>query len=146
MQDHLQQTRVICQRRSQKALTEQATSKTKGNAAHEAMEAATQARERQEEARRLHEEKCQEATEAKTIYSEAIKDTLEKNEALEKRVTVTMRAESVASTKADFFKTLLDRQEETRRHLDELSAKLCQTRSALKEFAPRKKGQAHAPA
>ena len=30
MQDHLQQTRVISQRRSQKALTEQAVSKDKG--------------------------------------------------------------------------------------------------------------------
>ena len=39
--------RVISQRRSQKTLSEQAASRTKGNAA---MEAATQARERQEEA------------------------------------------------------------------------------------------------
>ena len=36
-QDHLQQTLVISQRRSQKTLTEQAVSKTQGNAAHEAM-------------------------------------------------------------------------------------------------------------
>ena len=42
MQDHLQQTTVIAQERSQKTHTEQAASKTQGNAAHEVMEAATQ--------------------------------------------------------------------------------------------------------
>ena len=42
--------------------------------------------------------------------------------------TVTMRPESLATTEADFFKTLLDRQEETQKHLNELSAQLCQTR------------------
>ena len=36
--------------------------------------------------------------------------------------TVTMRAESLATTEADFVKTLLDRQEEAQRHLNELSA------------------------
>ena len=36
MQDHLQQTTVISHRRSQKTLTEQAASRTKGNAAYEA--------------------------------------------------------------------------------------------------------------
>ena len=86
------------------------------------MEAATQAREWQTVTKRLNEQKMPEATEAKTIYSEAIKHTLEKNEALEKHVmTVTMRATSLATTEADFFKTLLGRQEETQR---------CQTRSA----------------
>ena len=50
--DHVQQAMVIFQRRSQKTLTEQSASKTKGNAAHEAMEAATQAREWQAETRR----------------------------------------------------------------------------------------------
>ena len=39
MQDHLQQTMFISQRRSQKTFTDQAASKTKGNAAFEAMEA-----------------------------------------------------------------------------------------------------------
>ena len=63
MQDPLQQTTVISQRRSQKMLSEQSTSKTKGNAAHEAMEAAARARERQAETRRLFEQKCQEAAE-----------------------------------------------------------------------------------
>ena len=77
MQDHLQQTVV----------TEQAASKTKkNNAANEAMEAATQAREWQTETRRLCEQKCQDATEAETIHSEAIKDTLEKTEVIEKHV------------------------------------------------------------
>ena len=51
MHDYLQQTMVISQRRSQKMCTEQATSRTKGNVAFEAMEATTQARDRQEEAR-----------------------------------------------------------------------------------------------
>ena len=38
-------------------------------------------------------------------YREAIKDTLRKTEAIEKHVkTVTLRAESLASTEADFFK------------------------------------------
>ena len=47
-------------------------------------------------------------------FKGAIKDTLEKTEALEEHVkTVTMRAESLATTEADFGKTLLDRQEET---------------------------------
>ena len=45
---------------------------------------AIQARERQEEARRLQEQKCQDASEAKTVYTEANKCTLEKTEALEK--------------------------------------------------------------
>ena len=43
MQDYLQQITVISQRRSQKTLAEKAASRTKGNAAYEAMEAATQA-------------------------------------------------------------------------------------------------------
>ena len=108
MQDQIQQTIVISQRRSQKTLTEQAASKTKGNAANEAMEAATQALERQEEAKRL----CE------TVYNEAIKGTLEKTEVLEKRVkTVTLRAEPLATTEADFFKTRPDRQQETQKHL-----------------------------
>ena len=59
-------------------LSEQSTSKTKGNAAYEAMEAATRARERQAETRRPYEQKCQEAAEAETLDSGAIKDTLEK--------------------------------------------------------------------
>ena len=37
---------------------------------------------------------------------------------------MTTRKESLATTEADFFKTLLDRQEETQKHLNELSAQL----------------------
>ena len=54
------------------------------------------------------------------------KTLLQKTEALEKYVkTVTMRAETLATTEAD-FKTLLDRQEEAQNHLNELSAQLSQ--------------------
>ena len=45
MQDHSQQTVVISQRQSQKTHTEQAASKTHGNAAYEVMVTATQARD-----------------------------------------------------------------------------------------------------
>ena len=101
MQDHLQQTMVISQRRS----PSKPHQRQKSNAAHEAMEAATQARERQEEARLAYVQKCPDATEAETIFSEAIKNSLAKTEALEKHVkTVTMRAEPLAATEADFFK------------------------------------------
>ena len=44
MQDHLQQTMVISHRQSQKTHAEQAASRTNGNAAYVAVEAATQAR------------------------------------------------------------------------------------------------------
>ena len=60
-----------------------------------------------------------------TMFNDTIKGTLEKAEALEKHVkTVTMRAECLATTEADFFKTLLDRQEEAQRHRNELTAQL----------------------
>ena len=56
------------------------------------MEAFTQARVRQKEARRLCEQKCDEALEAGTMFNGAMKDTLEKAEALEKYAeTVTLR-------------------------------------------------------
>ena len=98
-------------------LSEQSTSKTKGDFACEAMEAVTHERERQEETRRLYEQKCHETAEAETFFSGAIKDTLENTESLEKHVkTVTMRAESLATAGADFFKTLLDRQAAKHRH------------------------------
>ena len=118
----------------------------KGNAAHEAMEAATQARKRQEEARLVYEQKCQDAAEAETIFNGTIWDTLEKTGALEKHVrTVTTRAEPLATTEADFFTTLLNRQEETQKDLNELFAQLCQTCSAQRETR-RAKRQAHEPA
>ena len=54
------------------------------------MEALAQARQRQAETK----QKCLEAAEAETIHSGAIKETLEKAEALEHHVkTVTMRSE-----------------------------------------------------
>ena len=82
MLDHLQQTTVISQRRSQKTLTEQTASRTKGNAAYEAMEAATQARECQEKARLVYEQEGQDTAERKTIFNDAIKNTLEKTKHL----------------------------------------------------------------
>ena len=110
MHDHLQQTTVIAQRRSQKMLSEQHASKTKGHFAYEALEAFSQARDRQEEATRLYEHNCEEAAEPETKFNGSVKDTLEKAEALEKHVKkVSTKAEF---TEADFFKTLIDRHEE----------------------------------
>ena len=49
------------------------------------------------------------------MFNDTIKDTLERADALERHVmTVTMRAESLATTDADFFKTLVNRQEKPR--------------------------------
>ena len=75
---------VISQRGSQKMLSEQSTSKTKGDAACEAVEALTQARERQEEARRLYEQKCEKTAESETKFNGTIMVTLQKAEALGK--------------------------------------------------------------
>ena len=62
-----------------------------------------------------------------------MKDTLAKTEAFEKYVkTVTMRAEDLATTEADFFKTLLERQEEALKHLNELAAQLSQQNTATR--------------
>ena len=80
MQDCTRLTMVVSQKRAQKMHTEQAASRTKGNTAYEAMEASTQARERQEEAKVAYEVKCQEAAEAEIMFKGAIKDTLEKAE------------------------------------------------------------------
>ena len=125
-QDHLQQTLVISQRRSQETLTEQAASK--GNAA--------KAREWQSQ-----------GGYTETGYSDAIKDTHEKTEALEQHVkTVTMRAESWATTEANFFRTILDRQEETQKHLNELSSLPSYARPAPhRKKRAAKKRQAHWP-
>ena len=114
MQDYLQQTMVISQKRSQKTYTEQSTSGTKGNAACEAIEAATQARDLQQEARRFfYEQKNVKRPQKPRRSSTAPSKTLlQKTEALEKHIkTVTMRADALATTEADFFKALLDRQE-----------------------------------
>ena len=78
MQDHLQQTTLIAQRRSQEMLSEQSTSKTKGDAACEAMEAFTQARERQAEAKGLFEPKCEDVAKAEIMFNDTTKHTLEK--------------------------------------------------------------------
>ena len=59
------------------------------------------------------------------MFNGAIKDTLEKTEALQKHVKDRHReggAESLANEEAVFFKTLLDRQEEAQRHMNELCA------------------------
>ena len=81
VQDHLQQTVAISQRRSQKTHAEQTASRTKGNAAYAAMEAATLARERLDEAKRQNEQRCQEVAAAETLYNEAIKRTREHHNA-----------------------------------------------------------------
>ena len=75
----------------------------------------------------------QETAEAETIFNGTIKDTLAKTEALEKYVkTVTMRAEALATTEADFFNPLLDRQEEAQKHLKELAAQPSQQITATR--------------
>ena len=72
---------------------------------------------------RQNEQKCQEPAEAETILIDTTRNTVEKTDALQKhRKTVTMRAESLVTAEANFFGTLLDRQEEPQRHLNELSA------------------------
>ena len=96
------------------------------------MEALTQARERQEAARRLNEQKCEEAAEAGTMFNGIMKDTDEKAEALDNTFkTVTMRAESLATTEADLSKPLLDCQEDTQKHLNELAAQLSQQNTSV---------------
>ena len=70
-----------------------------------------------------------EAAEGEETYHDAIKRTLEKTEALEKHVkTVTMRADSWVTAEADFFQTLIERQEESIRELNILYGQLCQPR------------------
>ena len=87
------------------------------------------AREWQAEAKRVYDQKFVEATEAEETYHDAIKRTVEKTEVLEKHVkTVTMRADSLVTTEADFFQTLIERQEETIRELNTLCGQLCQPR------------------
>ena len=84
--------------------------------------------------------KCQDAAEAKTVHNEAVKDTLEKTETLEKLVkTVTVRAESLSTTEADFFQTLLEHQVETWRNFNELFVELGHTRSTQEETRRTKK-------
>ena len=62
-------------------------------------------------------------------YHNAIRRTLERTEAFEKHVkTVTMRADSLATTEADFVQTLIERQEESIRELHTLYGQLRQPR------------------
>ena len=129
VQDLLQQTRVLSHRRSKKTHTELAAERSRGNAAYAAMEAPTRAREWQEEATRLKDQKCQEAADVEAVYNETVQRTLEKTEALDKHVkTVTMRADSMATTEEDFSQANIERQEETQRDLSELSVQLGHTR------------------
>ena len=93
------------------------------------MEAVTMAREWQAEAKRAYDLKIAEAAEAEKTYHNAIKRTLEKTVAHEKHVkAVTMRADSLVTTEADSFQTLIERQEETIRELNTLYGQLCQPR------------------
>ena len=83
----------------------------------------------QDEAKRAHDQKFVEATEAEETYHDAIRRTLEKTEALEKHVkTVTMRSDSLVTIEADFFQTLIERQEETIREPNTLYGQMCQPR------------------
>ena len=120
----------MTKRRSHKTETERATSNSKGNDAYAAMEAVIKARLRQEEAKRAYDQKIADAAIAEEAYHDAIQRTLEKTEALERHVmTVTMRADSLAFVEADFFQTLIERQEETIRELNTLYGHLCLPRS-----------------
>ena len=77
---------------------------------------------RREIGRSAHDQKFADAADAEETYHDAIRRTLEKTEALEKHVkTVTMRANSLATTDADFFQTLIERQEVAMRELDTVS-------------------------
>ena len=79
LQDRLQQTLVLSQRRSHKTFFERAISMSKGNAAYADMQAV-----RQEEAMRAYDWKFAEVAEAEEAHHDAIKRTLEKTDALEK--------------------------------------------------------------
>ena len=120
--DHLQQTTVISQRLAQKMLSDLHQRQWAMLPARTWSPPRTHANGKQRQ-RRTDEQKCQEATEAETILIDTTRNTVEKTDALKKhRKTVTMRAESLVTAEANFFGTLLDRQEEPQRHLNELSA------------------------
>ena len=88
------------------------------------------ARELQAEAKRIYDQKFADAAEAEETYHNAIKRALEKTEALERHVkTVTIRANSLAFNEADFFQTLIERQEESIRDLSTQYGQLCQPRT-----------------
>ena len=99
-----QETVAISRRRSQRSCTEQAASRTKGNAAYAAVEQSHR-REVQEELWQLYEQTCQEIPEVWKLHNCATMRILEKTEALQEHAkTVTMRADSLASMEADFSK------------------------------------------
>ena len=141
LQDQLQQTLALTKRRSYKTVTERATSVSTGNDAYAAMEAVTMAREWQFEGAQQEgvngrkrpsvpmTRNSSRPRKPKKTYHDAIRRTLEKTEALEKHVkTVTMRSDSPAFNEADFFQTLIERQEEIIREINTLYGQLCQPR------------------
>ena len=67
----------MTERPSPKMRSEHTISKTKGDAAYDAMEAFASARARQEDARRIYDQKCSEAAVAETNYINAVQDALE---------------------------------------------------------------------
>ena len=90
------------------------------------------AREWQEHAKHIYDQKFAEAAEAEEAYHSAIRRTPEKTETLERHVkTVTMRADSLVTTEADFFQTLIEHQEASIRDFKTLYGQLCHSRSAL---------------
>ena len=72
MQEYLQQTIVIAKRRWQNVSSKHTVSKTKDDAAYEAMEAFTTAGARQEDARCVYDQKCNEAAVAETSFTNAV--------------------------------------------------------------------------
>ena len=74
---------------------------------------------------------------AETIFNNTVKDTLEKAEAVQVLVkTVTMRAESLATSEPDFSKRLLDRREEAQKHLTSFPHS-CRTVASAFNHAPK---------
>ena len=116
----------MTKRRSHKTETERATSTSKGNDAYAAMEAVIKARAQEEEAKRAYNAKFAEAATAEEAYHDAIRRTIEKTEVLERHVkTVTMRADLLAYIEADFFQSLIERQEDIIKELHTLYSHHC---------------------
>ena len=85
------------------------------------MKALTAERARQEEARRIYDETCNEAAAAEINCTTATVDVLGKAEALEKQLkTVTMRVDSLLITESDFLQRILEQHEEAQNHLNAL--------------------------
>ena len=129
LQDQFQQMLPLTQRRSHKTVIERVPSCSKGDAAYAGMERVITARELQEQADLAYAQKFAEASEAEEAYHNAIRRTLDKTAAIEKHVkTVTMRADSLVTTEADFFQTLIEQQEASVRELNTPCGQLCQPR------------------